>query len=92
MYKTKDVDGSHTSAPNVNTVEPGVEPSYFELGYFEQLAVSNSNRFPPSVFISHLLSAISNPCYFELFFVSLECSTVSILALVTNRGLENVSS
>ena len=44
-----------------------VEPRYFELGLFEKPTISNSNGFPCRCFFCHLLSTISNPCYFELF-------------------------
>ena len=39
-------------------------------GLFRILAISNSNPFPLDLSFSHLLSAISNSRYFELFSVS----------------------
>ena len=44
----------------------------FYLGQFEFPIISNSEPFSLDLPFSHLLSAISNSCYFKLFFDSPE--------------------
>ena len=43
-----------------------VGPRQFELGYFEFPVMSSSKPFPLDLPFSHLLSAISKSCYFQL--------------------------
>ena len=46
--------------------------TYSLTSLFRTRFIPTQTDYLSSVFFSHLLSAISNPCYFELFFVSLE--------------------
>lgn len=51
-----------------------VGPHLFELDYFELPGISNSKPFSLDMPLNHLLSAISNSCHFELYFISLKIS------------------